>query len=352
VTRAVAAAVALAALLSACGGGTGGEGSSTEVLGATEIAPVAAVRAVAPEGQEPARDDVAAAVAAAGVAASGTVARALSAPERAPGTYQRVIEVAGVRRSFTVVVPAGRDPEVPAPLLVAFHGVGANGAAMRANGFERNPAAAGMVLVFPEANGGSWNDGRPGMVPLVPGTETDDVAFVRALIDETVQRSGVDPSKVAVTGFSNGALMASRIACDLSDRVGAAALVSGAGSPDYANRCASKRSVPVLVVFGTADGTVPYKGGEVAPNGKTPRGRVGSVDEVIGTWHRKAGCAGWSSSKRSTGKPAVTEVVATGCGGGARVVLERVEGGGHEWLRRADFDTTDVVLRFVRESLS
>src|SRR5687768_6717844 len=143
------------------------------------------------------------------------VAPVLPAPAPAPvflaaGVHEQQVDVDGVGRRWTVVVPPGPPPSA---VVVVLHGVGGRGADMRSAGFEPLAAGKGVVLAYPDALGGAWNDGRPGADPIVPGAPVDDGRFLRMLIDETVARTGAGAGRVAVVGFSNGAVMASRLAC-------------------------------------------------------------------------------------------------------------------------------------------
>jgi polyhydroxybutyrate depolymerase len=252
-------------------------------------------------------------------------------------------EINGVRRDWTVVVPPGTTDAMKLPLLIVLHGVGGKGAGMRRLGFERYAATAGVLVAYPDAVGGSWNDGRPGMEPLV-GTAVDDVAFLRELISRTAGDMGADPKRVAIAGFSNGALMASRAACDLSDQLEAVVLVSGSAPKDVALRCKPARPVPLMVVFGTADTVVPYEGGTVAAYGGKARGVVAPVHELLDLWRRADGCAGVETVAVSA-TPVVTMQRGKGCT--ADVVHYCVTGGGHEWLATATFDTTATAWQFV-----
>ena len=56
----------------------------------------------------------------------------------------------------------------------------------------------------------------------------DDVAFIRALLDDLMRAYQVDAKRVYATGMSNGAIMAYRLASELSDRIAAIAPVAGA----------------------------------------------------------------------------------------------------------------------------
>jgi poly(3-hydroxybutyrate) depolymerase len=157
------------------------------------------------------------------------------APASLPaGVHEHQLEVDGVGRRWTTVVPGGGPATA---LVVVLHGVGGRGADMRSAGFEPLAAGKGVVLAYPDAVGGAWNDGRPGADPIVPGAPIDDGRFLRMLIDETVARTGANAGRVAVVGFSNGAVMASRLACDIADRVSAMALVAGTAGQGFERSC-------------------------------------------------------------------------------------------------------------------
>ena len=68
----------------------------------------------------------------------------------------------------------------------------------------RSAAGKGVVLAYPDAVGGAWNDGRPGADPIVPGAPIDDGRFLRMLIDETVARTGRTPAASPWSGFRTG----------------------------------------------------------------------------------------------------------------------------------------------------
>jgi polyhydroxybutyrate depolymerase len=267
---------------------------------------------------------------------------------RPAGERMVTATVGGIERRWIVVVPPSTTDDVRLPMLIVLHGVGSHGAAMRTLGFDRLASSAGMIVAYPDAAGPSWNDGRPGMEPLV-ANPADDVAFLRELVRRSVIDHGVDPDRVAVTGYSNGALMAARAACDMADQLAAVVLVAGAGPRDVAQRCRPSRPVPLMMVFGTADAVVPYDGGQVAPFGGRARGAVAPVREVLDVWRSTNGCSS-SIQHEHTGAPRpVQRHEGVGCR--AEVVHYRVQGGGHEWVSTPGFDTTAEAWRFVQAQL-
>lgn len=262
----------------------------------------------------------------------------------AVGATEQQLPVGGFSRNYLAVVPPATAK--PRSLLIVLHGVNGRGANMRAMGFEPSAAPNGTVVVYPDAIGGSWNDGRVGMEPMQAGMVTDDVAFLRALVDEMVTRANVDATRVAVAGFSNGAMMASRVACDMPDRVRGVALVGGTAGQNNSQVCLPSRSLSIVEVHGTNDAVVPYVGGKVADNQGRKRGSVLSVVDFVSFWSHTCRCTGTRETPIKAAL-AVTMVEAQSCSPGSPVVHYRVTGGAHEWFRIQGFDTTKVVWDFL-----
>jgi polyhydroxybutyrate depolymerase len=258
-----------------------------------------------------------------------------------PGVHEQQVDVDGVSRRWTTVVPPG--PPASA-VMVVLHGVGGRGADMRSAGFEPLAAGKGMVLAYPDALGGAWNDGRPGADPVVPGAPVDDSRFLRLVIDETVARTGADARRVALIGFSNGAVMASRLACDLADRVSALALIAGTAGQGFERSCQPARPLAVLMAAGVYDTTVPYAGGRIANWGTKRRGYLAGVDELFTFWRAQNGCA----SAQTVG----VETRGIDCRSGSPVVRYQVGTAVHEWYRAPRFDTTNMVWDFVQRRFS
>lgn len=277
-----------------------------------------------------------------GPVATTIVEPAPALPEYLPaGVHEHQVDIDGITRRWTVVVPAGAPAS---SLMVVLHGVGGRGADMRSAGFEPLAAGKGVVLAYPDGVGGGWNDGRPGADPLVPGAPVDDGRFLRTLIDETVARTGADARRVAVVGFSNGAVMASRLACESADRLAAMALIAGTAGQGFEQSCRPARPVAVMMAAGVSDAVVPYAGGRLANWGTKRRGYLAGVDETFGFWRAQNGCA----SMLTVG----AESRATDCGTTNAVVRYRVTGSAHEWYRPPRLDTTNLVWDFVQRSLS
>lgn len=278
-------------------------------------------------------------VAPAPAAAPATILGAADAPDPPPahlsvGVHEHQVEVDGVARRWTTVVPTGGPASA---VVVVLHGVGGQGRDMRSAGFEPLAAGTRVVLAYPDAHGGAWNDGRPGADPVTAGAPVDDGRFLARLIDETVARTGAGAGRVAVVGFSAGAVMASRLACDPGGYVGALVLVAGTAGQGFDRSCRPGRPVAVLVAAGAGDPVVPYAGGRIANWGTKRRGYLAGVEELFEFWRAQNGCL----SVQAAG----AEARGTGCR--SPVVRYRVAGTAHEWFRPPRLDTTNVAWEFV-----
>jgi polyhydroxybutyrate depolymerase len=144
---------------------------------------------------------------------------------------------------------------------------------------------------------------------------------------------------VFVTGMSNGAAMAQRVACELADRVTAVASVSGSLLVDP---CLPSRPISVLEMHGTDDSVIPFLGGFTSGLGEFP-----STMSVMATWERVDGCA---DSPAVTRSGITTMSTWGGCRGHAVVVLDAITGGKHVWFApervRGEPDATRTIWDF------
>ncbi|MFO0760993.1 MAG: PHB depolymerase family esterase [Byssovorax sp.] len=249
-----------------------------------------------------------------------------------PGSTTQKISAGGRDRTFVLHVPASAPAAGTRMLILALHGNGGQGVQQEdLTGFSALSDRDGFVVIYPDGIDKSWADGRGTTDADMQGV--DDVGFLRALIDWAVQNQGVDPKNVHATGHSNGGMMASRLGCDLSDKI-ASIGPNAAELPELVSKtCAPVHPMSVMTFHGTDDPFVPYGGGEL------PKGAGGVVlgAEAARTfWAEKAGCA---ATSKTTGEPdrdpsdgtTVDREDSQNCKGGAEVVLFTVHGGGHTW---------------------
>jgi polyhydroxybutyrate depolymerase len=234
------------------------------------------------------------------------------------GSSSHRIEVAGRARSYRTYVPAGLDPSEPAPLVVMLHGgFGSAAQAERSYGWDAQAEAGSFVVAYPDGDGRAWNAGTCCGASAQKGI--DDVAFITAVVDAIGSDTAIDPRRIHVTGMSNGAMMAQRLACD-TDVFAAMASVAGAQMVP----CEHPEPISVLHIHGTADTHVPMDGS--TGNG---RGRVVAhtpVTTSIARWRKIDDCAPATSTTHGV----VTTSTAR-CAHGRSVTLTTVAGAGHQW---------------------
>ena len=108
-------------------------------------------------------------------------------------------------RDGMLVVPDGA-PAGPLPLVVMLHGAGGNAAGTL--GLIEH-AAPGALLLLPESRGPTWD--------VIRGAYGPDVAFLDAALGQVFRQHRVDPRRIALAGFSDGASYALSLAIGNGD---------------------------------------------------------------------------------------------------------------------------------------
>jgi len=119
----------------------------------------------------------------------------------------------------------------------------------------------GFLSVFPEGFQRRWNSGI-GDNSSFPTPQVDDVNFIETLIDTLRTKYAIDTSKIFITGWSNGAAMAYRLAAQLGHRLSAIAAVHGVVTNTIAANYSTSRQIPILLINSTGDEIIPYNGGK------------------------------------------------------------------------------------------
>ncbi|MBX6765628.1 MAG: hypothetical protein IRY90_00455 [Actinomadura rubrobrunea] len=216
----------------------------------------------------------------------------------------------------------GGRPVRPLPLVVALHGGLATKDTMRdLTGFDSLGLQLGFLVAYPDGFLTTWNAGDCCGAAKIG--RIDDVGFLTRLIDTLTGVGLADPRRVYVTGFSNGAGMAYRLACEKPDKVAAIGVVEGA----LVTKCAPDRPVAVMIFHGTADRNVPFDGGgrrDINDDRPFP-----PVSYAVDVW-RKA--AGLPKPRHKVVHNGPIDCESTGRGAhGAEVTLCTVHGGKHTW---------------------
>jgi predicted esterase len=119
----------------------------------------------------------------------------------APGQHSLDL---GRDRDGVLVVPRGYSPDKAAPLALMLHG--AAGQARRLA--PRFPMADefGVILLVPESRGTTWD--------AIRGPFGADVQFIDRALEQAFDRCAVNPKKLAIGGFSDGASYALSLGLD------------------------------------------------------------------------------------------------------------------------------------------
>jgi polyhydroxybutyrate depolymerase len=167
------------------------------------------------------------------------------------GTMSRTVGT----RNYELHVPQGLSG-ASMPLLLSLHGAGSNGSQDETfTGWSQFADAHNFIVAYPDAgksNGsGVWD-------PYTQGSQ--DVAFARAVVADISASRCVDAHRVYVDGWSNGAVMSQRVACNAADTFAAATSYAG-GSPTTggvgAAPCTPSRPIAVGLLAGQEDFTYP-----------------------------------------------------------------------------------------------
>lgn len=248
-----------------------------------------------------------------------------------PGTHERQMSSGGRDRYYRIHVPPGYTKGRALPLVLNFHPGGGNAAQQEKDSRMNETAdARGFIVVYPEGSGMfrhrllSFNAGF--CCGWAKDKNVDDVQFARDLIADVGRTVSVDAKRVYATGYSNGAIMSHRLACELSDRITAIASVAG---PIGVSTCRTSRPVPVLVIHGTADEFAPYQGGAKKALVGSDVHQYPSVADTVKGWVERNRCTG--APQVTLKKGAVTCETHGQCAGGSAVALCTIVGGGHTW---------------------
>ncbi|MEM8591184.1 MAG: polyhydroxybutyrate depolymerase [Pseudomonadota bacterium] len=216
-------------------------------------------------------------------------------------------------RSYHLRAPDNWDGVSPLPVLVHFHGWGRQGSLIVRHGrIATGEVAENVLLLAPNGLNRTWafrSEGSP------------DSAFVLAVLEDAAARYPIDRDKIFVSGYSWGANMAWRFACDSGDVL--AGLLAVSGTLPQSIDCAGKPG-EVRQVFGLDDGVLPF-----------PMGPGGDQTYPVALWRDQLVCGDGRVEGAWNARPFLTfQRTAWDCAEG-KVVLDVHPGGHfipHDWI--------------------
>ncbi len=273
-------------------------------------------------------------------------ASSLSVAQQADSEHS--LNAGGAARTYLLHVPAGA-PSGPLPLVVVFHGGGGNAAsAVHMSGMDAKADREKFIVAYPNGSGPiagallTWNTWQCCGYALEH--HVDDVAFVRAMVEEIARSNPVDRKRIYATGMSNGGMMTYRVGCEMADVFAAIAPVAGALDTDS---CKPSGPVSLVAFHGKADQHVRFDGGVPLKSADLRHSRVDKpVSYAIDFWKRQNQCDGTPASEK---KGSVTHEAYACPATSTAVELYAVDGQGHAWpggakgfSRGADAPSTEL----------
>jgi polyhydroxybutyrate depolymerase len=276
------------------------------------------------------------------------------------------VTVEDVNRTFLVHLPRGYDAKNKYPVVLVLHDAENDALDMvRLSRFDTTADEHGAIAVYPNALRRRWTNleespqqqnrggygrqrGGGGMGGGVGGMgrgrggqgagggrgagrrTSNDLAFFNAMLDQLDAEYSVDDNRVFATGFSDGGFMDFQLGCNLANRIAAIAPVGAEMAKSQEEFCKNWtfRPVALLMINGTEDPVLPYKGRSTAP-------ATISAPDTAKDWAKTAGCT--KNAQRTTLQPRASGGLQTNvdsytdCTQGAEVLLYSIVDGGHFW---------------------
>jgi polyhydroxybutyrate depolymerase len=245
-------------------------------------------------------------------------------------TEEHFLNHDGLKLRYIVYVPQEYDHSKPLAVVLNFHGgMGSAENQMKTSDMNRVADRHGFMVVYPDGTGAlgrilTFNAGS--CCGYAVRKKVDDVGFVKDLIEDLGKQYQIDTSRVYAVGFSNGAMLAYRLAVELSDRIAAIGIVSGDLSVDGPK---PKWPVPVIHFHGLKDQNVLWNGG-IGPNQIDPHPHR-SIPETLEIWKNWNHCAGKPTITESKSDYIMERFEPAEGQSGAPIVIYKLIDGGHQW---------------------
>jgi polyhydroxybutyrate depolymerase len=267
----------------------------------------------------------------------------------------------GRTRTYELHLPPNYDGKSPLPLVINLHGGGGNATVHRKQ-TQMDMAADkfGFIVAYPEGTAGlgrfyTWNAGI--CCGYAVTWKIDDVGFIAQMLDEIQAHYAIDARRVYATGMSNGAMMAYRLACELSNRITA---ICGVASTMGVDGPKPSRPVPIMQIHGLKDPNAPFAGG-IGPNAIS-KVTHHAVRDVIGWWCDVDHCGSQPVETKETDDYVFEKYAPPQGVDGAPIELYMLKEGGHTWPGGIDvtprlgtgkliasFDADSVMWNFFKQ---
>ena len=177
------------------------------------------------------------------------------------GTKTYSLKIDDLERTYNVHLPKGYGVGNKYPLVIVLHGLSDNPTLVELNsGMSKKADREKFIALYPKGTGKSPSWNAQFCCGEARKNKVDDVKFIDSLIKTAILDFAVDKNRIFVVGFSNGGMMAYRLAAELSNIKGVGIIAGTAGSKSDMPS-APNRDVATIVFHGENDKSVPLRGG-------------------------------------------------------------------------------------------
>jgi len=178
-----------------------------------------------------------------------------------PAKPDAIIKLKVKEQERRAIVVNGSGDSSKRPAVLVLHGGMGNAAQMRAtSGFDKVAKANGFMAVYAEGTdfGGGRHAWNTGFLLRRQVQDADDIAYFDTLIDTLVSEHGADPTRIYMTGGSNGGMMTYVYAVARAERLAAVAPVVASM---FTFDDVPSVPLPILIINGAKDEEIPIAGG-------------------------------------------------------------------------------------------
>ncbi len=158
--------------------------------------------------------------------------------------YQKKILINGLQKKYFLYVPKGYSPEKQTPAIVSLHGVGESGAAFMKLWLKYSTHKNRYIFICPNYNNAYW-------------WQPNGEKLLMEILKEVSIEYNIDSNRVYLTGFSSGAHGVWFNAIRHPDLFAAAVVM--AGECPIPSQLANLQNVPIYIIHGSSDGTIPVE---------------------------------------------------------------------------------------------
>lgn len=280
-------------------------------------------------------------VAALAVIASGLIIVPSPASAGDPGVRVTLSLLQGGHvRNYRLFTPATLPLGKPAPLVIVLHSLGHGiNEIENTSGFDTLATQKGFAVAYPVGLDQAWNAGICCTLdPSGKMTDTDDVGFLEDVIQSVRGLARIDLKRVYMVGFSNGAMMALRFACERPDLLAGVVSIAGTLETD----CNATDPIRLLALRGEKDDTVPFNGTKYSSFAHAP---LTSIATSLSTFATINTC----KTNRNLANSVAIFKAYRGCRPGGGVDFVTVKRIGHIWptVANSGYDTSAAIWAFM-----